>query len=215
MHWVNVSDGHMVNRRNIGGEPHSASYYRVPSNSCATSFGPIGLLAAAPWSVGQASGCATFHGVARFSGRRGCGTRKTLIQVFGRGQVDNPHTECNAPPIGWWTSSRHPSRIAHSARSMLAQGGPVRRARCLLRAGPFDALNACSGRARSTRSMLAQGRPIRRAQGKPIRRAQGKPFTSPRLPPLPRCRSRPARDRDPFRQSFPQRISSGSRRRSA
>jgi hypothetical protein len=47
------------------------------------------LLAAAPLSVRQAPGRATSQGITGFSGRRGCGTPKTLLQVSGRGHAYN------------------------------------------------------------------------------------------------------------------------------
>ena len=138
----------MVAITQVGGEPHSTFYYRGRSNSCAAYLVRIDWLAAAPWSVWQCSGCATSHSGARSSGRRGSGTRKTWLQVFGRGHVSRPGRRLQRPS-DWWKSGRtnHQSPVRRAQCLLRAGLSPVRRAQCLLRAGPFGALDACSGQA--------------------------------------------------------------------
>jgi hypothetical protein len=65
-----------------------------------SSFVRIASLAAAPLGVWQPAGRATSHGVACFSGRRGCGAPKTLLKLLDQAHTHDRHAECDAPPRG-------------------------------------------------------------------------------------------------------------------
>jgi hypothetical protein len=65
--------------------------------SCAAFLVRIALLAAAPLTVWQAPRRAISHGVARFLGRRGCGTRNSLLQVLGRRHASDTASPMQRP----------------------------------------------------------------------------------------------------------------------
>ena len=74
---------------------------------------PNRVLAAAPCTRGRSPKRATPIDVARFSGRRGFGTPKTLRLILGPERAHRRHAECDAPTV---------SRLARSLKQFKRTG---------------------------------------------------------------------------------------------